>query len=177
MATNLIVKLGLEARANTLRNHVDPVYSVRDIARMLSEESGQTINFQSVQRYFNKPDVVIQKVQARTEVVAAAVQERLDTLQQLRDINQDTLDILKEAKGTGKKGSKSNPGLALAAIQRIEKQLELQAKLLGDLPTQPTINITIIENQLNEFKTAVLEVMCPECQQRLAEHLRARLGA
>lgn len=187
---NQIIKLGLEARANTLRSSIKPVYSVRDIAKILSEESGTVVNFQSVQRYFTAnfskpkpvkadavkpPDPIIRAVQARTEVVAAAVQERLDTLQQLRDINQDTLDILKEAKGDGKTGSKSNPGLALAAIQRIEKQLELQAKLLGDLPSQPTINITIIENQFNEFKTAVLEVMCPECQQRLAERLRARL--
>jgi len=177
MATNLIVKLGLEARANTLRSSTEPVYSVRDIAKILSEESGQTINHQSVQRYFNKPDIVIQKVQARTEVVAAAVQERLDTLQQLRDINKDTLDILKVAKGDAEKGVQGNPGLALAAIQRIEKQLELQAKLLGDLPSQPTINITVVENQFNEFKTAVLGVMCPECQRRLAELLRSRVGA
>jgi len=177
MATNLIVKLGLEARANTLRNSTDPVYSVRDIARILSEESGSTINFQSVQRYFGKPDVVIQKVAARKEVLNKAIQERLDTVQQLRDINQDTLDILKAAKGDKDKGIRGDPGLALAAIQRVEKQLELQAKLLGTLPTQPTINITVVENQFNEFKTAVLGVMCPECQRRLAELLRSQMGA
>ncbi len=176
MATNLIVKLGLEARANTLRSSTDPVYSVRDIARILSEESGYTVNFQSVQRYFNKPDVVIQKVQQRTEVVKAAVQERLDTLQQLRDINKDTLDILAAAKGDAKKNVKSNPGLALAAIQRIEKQLELQAKLLGDLPSQPTINITIVEAQFNEFRNIILEVTCPDCRARIAERLRQQVG-
>jgi len=176
MATNLIVKLGLEARANTLRSSTDPVYSVRDIARILSEESGTTLNFQSVQRYFNKPDVVIQKVQQRTEVITKATAERLDTVQQLREINQDTLDILKAAKtGDKDKGIRADPGLALAAIQRVEKQLELQAKLLGDLPSQPTINITVVENQFNEFKTAVLGVMCSECQRRLAEMLRAKI--
>lgn len=171
MATNLIIKLGLEARANELRNN--PENTIREIARILSEESGKTIQPNSVQRYFSKPDAVVQKVQQRTEVIQQAVQERLDTLQQLRDINQDTLDILKKAKDAKKGGDY----LALAAIQRIEKQLELQAKLLGDLPTQPTVNITLVENQFNEFKTAVLGVMCPDCQRRLAELLRARVGA
>lgn len=177
MATNLIVKLGLEARANELRTCIDPVHSVRDIARILSEESGQTINFQSVQRYFNKPDVVIQKVQARTEVVTAAVRERLDTLQQLRDINKDTLDILKEAKGDTDKGIRSNPGLALAAIQRIEKQLELQAKLLGDLPSQPSVNIAVIDGQFLAFRNIIMEVTCPDCRARITERLQQVLGA
>jgi len=176
---NQIVKHGLETRANTLRSSTDPEYSVRDIARILSTESGQKINFQTVQRYFTKnKDPVIQKVQARTEVVAAAVQERLDTIKQLREVNEDTRQILKQLKDPDGNvlGGVSGGYLALAAIQRIEKQLELQAKLLGDLPTQPTINITVVENQFNEFKTAIVGVMCPECQRRLAELLRARMG-
>ena len=194
MVQNQIIKLGIEARANTLRSSIEPVYSIRDIARILSDEYGQKVQPNSVQRYFTKsfkkvvvqapprvqalqPDPIAIGMQQQADVRGAAVQERLDTLQQLRDINQDTLDILREAKGDEKKNLKSNPGLALAAIQRIEKQLELQAKLLGDLPSQPTINITIVEAQFNEFKTAVLGVMCPECQRRLAEQLRARLGA
>lgn len=171
MGTNQIVKLGLEARANELRSSIDPVYSVRDIARILSGESRQTVQPNSVQRYFARTqhkDPVIRQVQQRTAVVEAATKERLDTLQQLRDINADTLSILKTAK--------ENPRgayLALAAIQRIEKQLELQAKLLGDLPTQPTVNITMIEGQFASFRTIILEVTCPECRARIAERLRA----
>lgn len=171
MATNRIIKLNLEEKAHTLKTEGK---SEADIAEALTTVAGEKITRACVNRYFhaNKDPIQI-RTEQRTEVIQQAVQERLDTLQQLRDINQDTLDILKKAK-TAKKGGDY---LALAAIQRIEKQLELQAKLLGDLPTQPTVNITLVENQFNEFKTAVLGVMCPECQRRLAELLRARVGA
>jgi len=190
LATNQIVKLGLEARANELRSSIDPEYSVRDIARILTEESRQKITPNSVQRYFaafkktmgNLPAVggttgkrqdptAVRELQ-RTTIRTVAVQERLDTLQQLRDINQDTLDILKKAKDAEKGGEY----LALAAIQRIEKQLELQAKLLGDLPTQPTVNITLIEGLFNEFRKIVLEVTCPVCRARIAERMHQVLG-
>jgi len=181
LGTNQIVKLGLEARANALRSSIDPQYSVREIAKVLSDESGQTVQPNSVQRYFARTqhkDPVIQRVQQRTAVVEAATAERLDAVQQLMGINADTRKILDQLKDqeTGKIIGGVNGGyLALAAIQRIEKQLELQAKLLGDLPSGPTVNITIVQNQFTEFKTAVLEVMCPDCQRRLAERLRAGL--
>lgn len=195
--TNRIVKLGLEKRASTLRSSIDPVYSIRDIARILTDESGKTIKFQSVQRYFEalsrppaapivavtpgiaqqQQDPTAVREQRQAEIREAAAQGRLDAVQQLRDINTETREILEQLKGEDGKFINSLPGryLALAAIQRIEKQLELQAKLLGDIPTQPQVNITLVENQFNEFKAAVVGVMCPECQRRLAELLRSRM--
>jgi hypothetical protein len=181
MKTNKIISLGLEARANALRSSTEPQYSVRDIARILSEESGKSVQPNSVQRYFDQSphqDPVIKQVQQRTAVIEQATADRLDAVQQLKDINADTRAILDQLKdqNTGKiTGGPSSGYLALAAIQRIEKQLELQAKLLGDLPTAPTVNITIVQAQFAEFKTAVLGVMCPDCQRRLAERLRAGL--
>ncbi|MDD5144504.1 hypothetical protein [Methanoregula sp.] len=196
--TNRIVKLGLEARANALRSSIEPQYSVRDIARILTEESGKTIKFQSVQRYFDAlsrppaaPVVAVTPVgvsqqqdptavreQRQAEIRDAAARGRLDAVQQLRDVNTETraiLDSLKDQQGKFV-GGVSGGYLALAAITRIESQLLLQAKLLGDLPDQPQVNITIVENQFKEFKAAVLGVMCPECQRRLAEQLRSIVG-
>ena len=49
-----------------------------------------------------------------------------DVVQQLRDINTTTLAILSESRAANKNG------MALFAIDRLMKQLELQAKLLGD---------------------------------------------
>jgi len=181
MRINTIIALGLEARAGELRSSITPRYSLRDIARILSEESGHEIKHTSVQRYFDQAvhqDPVIKQVQQRTAVIEQATADRLDAVQQLKDINADTRAILDQLKDqdTGKiTGGPSSGYLALAAIQRIEKQLELQAKLLGNLPTGPTVNITIVQNEFKEFKTAILEVMCPECQRRLAEQLRAGL--
>jgi hypothetical protein len=173
--TNQIIKLGLEARANTLRSSTNPEYGVRDIARILSEESGQTVNFQSVQRYFTRnKDPVIQKVQQRTEVVAAAVQERLDTVKQMRNLNDKALALIDAVEGDPSIASRY---LLLAAMREVRGQLELQAKLLGDLPTQPTINITVVEAQFNDFRNVILEVTCPDCRARISERLRQHMGA
>jgi hypothetical protein len=116
--------------------------------------------------------------QRQAEIRDAAARGRLDAVQQLRDVNTETraiLDSLKDQQGKFV-GGVSGGYLALAAITRIESQLLLQAKLLGDLPDQPQVNITIVENQFKEFKAAVLGVMCPECQRRLAEQLRSIVG-
>ncbi len=65
---------------------------------------------------------------------------------------------------------------ACMALREVRSIIELLAKVQGDLPDGPTVNITIIENQYNEFKTAIVGVMCPDCQRRLAEYLRAQLA-
>jgi hypothetical protein len=51
--------------------------------------------------------------------------------ERLRGINGETIAILREARAA------SNPALALMAVGRIEKQLELEAKLLGQLNDPP----------------------------------------
>lgn len=205
LPTNQIVKLGLEPRANALRSSIDPVYSVRDIARILTEESSQQITPNSVQRYFaalkkstavkppvaaapavavtvvppqQQQDPTAVREQRQAEIREAAAQGRLDAVQQLLDVNAETrsiLDSLKDQQGTFI-GGVSGGYLALAAISRIESQLLLQAKLLGDLPTQPVVNIQIVEGQFLAFRNTVLEVTCPDCRARIAERLAQVLG-
>lgn len=61
--------------------------------------------------------------------------EALDVLQQLRAINQVAMRTMIDAHKSG------DGDLALKAVDRVQKQIELQAKLLGDLDDRPTINI------------------------------------
>jgi len=68
----------------------------------------------------------------------------LDVLAQLRAINATTLRILQ--------ATQANPkmyGLALQAIDRVQKQIELQAKLLGDLSEGPQIDIHLDPQWVN----------------------------
>src|SRR4051794_1704403 len=64
-------------------------------------------------------------------LVRAAEQENtshaIDVLKQLRAINGATLNILSEARREG------DHNTALKAIDRVQRQIELQAKLLGEL--------------------------------------------
>jgi hypothetical protein len=62
--------------------------------------------------------------------------QALDVVKQLKEINDDARDILKKAK------DEDSLELALKAIDRIQRQLELQAKLLGDIDS-PQINIIV----------------------------------
>lgn len=68
---------------------------------------------------------------------AQEVAQALDVLQQLRTINGAVLTVLRDAR------TASDGELALKAIDRILKQIELQAKLLGELDERPVVNVLI----------------------------------
>ncbi len=135
MAINKIIKLGLEEQANELKAQGLSDYK---IAEELSKIAGIKITRSTVYRYFSSNhDPVVNRIKQREEIVTKAVNGRIDAVQQLIAINNETLRILEEAKASG------DLKTALRAIERIEKQLELQAKLLGDIQEAPT---TIIWN-------------------------------
>lgn len=86
-----------------------------------------TIGFSSVNRHASEH---IQEIIKQTQV-AKEEAHGLDVVKQLQVINGITLAILQEAR-TGKMHA-----LALSAIDRVQKQIELQAKLLGVIDKQP----------------------------------------
>ena len=96
-----------------------------------------------------------------------ATQAGLNVAQQLLEINQASRKILEEALGGG------DPGLALRAIDRVEKQLELQAKLLGDIETGVTVNVNQAPAFV-EFRSLVLNVLDqhPAAKAELVERLK-----
>jgi len=68
---------------------------------------------------------------------AEDVRQALDIVAQLKAINGAALTVLGEARRSG------NGELALKAIDRIQRQIELQAKLLGELDERPQINLVV----------------------------------
>jgi hypothetical protein len=99
----------------------------RDIARR------QNISKDAIARHKSDhlPPAMVKA--AEVEDVAHA----LDVVQQLKAINVAALHVLKEARTAG------DGALALKAIDRIQRQIELQAKLLGDLDERSTVNILV----------------------------------
>ncbi|MGI9072831.1 MAG: hypothetical protein ACR2JB_16320 [Bryobacteraceae bacterium] len=81
----------------------------------------------------------------KSDIPAALIQAnqieehvRADTLlDRLRELNLETQFILSEAQESG------DPDIALKSIARLEKQLELEARLLGELNEQTRIAIGI----------------------------------
>ena len=125
--------------------------SYRVISRQFS------IGHDSVQRHATAHiEMAIKESQAAKEEAAA-----LDVVKQLKAINNTTLAILKEAR-TDKK-----PMTALAAIDRIHKQLELQAKLLGDLDERPQVNVLLSPEWLT-VRGAITSALAPYSEAREA---------
>ncbi len=108
----------------------------------------------------------VQKAQEATEI-----DHGLDVVKQLRAINAVTMAILHEAR------QQRNPDVALRAVDRIQKQIELQAKLLGDLDERPVINLLIAPEWL-QMRTTIIRALdsYPEARQAVVLALSAHGG-
>lgn len=102
------------------------------------------------------------KAQEATDVRAA-----LDVVQQLKAINAASLEVLAQAR------EQKRGGLVLFAVDRIQKQIELQAKLLGELDDRPTINVLVAPEWLT-LRAALFQALSPYPEARLAVATRLR---
>lgn len=95
----------------------------------------------------------------------------LDVVKQLRAINGVTMQILHEAR------QQRNPEVALKAVDRIQRQIELQAKLLGDLDERPVVNVLISPEWLR-LRGIIIEAISryPEAKQAVVGALSANGG-
>jgi len=120
------------AQRNEIERQLAAGQSLRDLSALfrVSEDS------LARHRDSHLPQAV-QKAQEQEDV-----RQALDVVAQLKAINSVTMQILHEAR------QQKNPDIALKAIDRIERQITLQAKLLGDLDERPVVNILISDEWL-----------------------------
>ncbi len=97
------------------------------------------------------------QVEHAKDVVAHA----LDVVEQLKIINRSTLAILEEAR------TARDHDLALRAIDRVQRQIELQARLLGDLEPEGSVTINV-NAELVQVLLAALAPF-PEARQAAAQ--------
>lgn len=79
--------------------------------------------------------------------------ERESLVERLEEITTETRAILRETR----EGDEPDNHLALKAIQRLEKQLELEAEILDILKRQPTVNVLIAP----ELERALADALYP----------------
>jgi uncharacterized membrane protein YccC len=92
------------------------------------------------------PRIVEAGLDAMDQRERKEAEEALDTVRQLRAINHVCFSILNEARTIGA------PATALQAIDRIHRQIELQAKLIGDLQQEgTTTNYVFISPAVTEI--------------------------
>ena len=134
---NKIEKLGLGMRVIALRAKMK---SEREIAKIISDESNENVSHITVNRFFKRQTHKIRGIIEGNE--ALEKQEatlQLNIFSQLSRINADTLDILKDAKAKGEKT------IVLQAIDRIERQLRLQALITGLTPQEGPKSLALTE--------------------------------
>lgn len=97
----------------------------------------------------------------------ADVRTAIDVRGQLRAINGVALSILKEARDAG------DGELALKAIDRIQKQIELQARLIDLINDGATVNV-VLSPQWLEIRTAIIGALQwhPEAREAVADALQ-----
>jgi hypothetical protein len=100
---------------------------------------------------------------AEHAVAVEVKQERqaIDTVQQLRAINAACLEVLREARSSGKSM------MLLQAVDRIARQIELQAKLLGQIQDGATVNVAVLP-EWHGIRHVVLQALVPHPEARLA---------
>jgi hypothetical protein len=132
--------------------------SLRDIAGRFS------LSKSAVERHGGEhlPARLVQAAEA--EDVANAI----DVVKQLKAINAASLSVLGDARKAG------NGDLALKAIDRVQRQIELQAKLLGDLDERPVVTLVTAPEWLI-VRAALLDVLqgYPEARTAVAARLVA----
>ena len=94
-------------------------------------------------------------------VGAEETRQALDVLQQLKTINAAALTVLRDARAAG------DGDLALKAIDRIQRQVELQAKLLGDLDERPVVNI-LLSPEWQQLRGQLVAALAPFPEARVA---------
>ena len=96
-------------------------------------------------------------------VAAAAVAEGDDLLDRLRQVNRETAAILGEARAEGSK----NNDLALKTIARVEKQIDLERRLLGEIKACTNASVAT-SPEWQKLRAAILLALEPFPAARLA---------
>lgn len=88
-------------------------------------------------------------------------QQALDVIQQLKLINTACLEVLKSARES------KQDGMLLKSVDRIHRQIELQAKLLGELDTRPTVNV-LVAPEWQDVRQQIFVALAPHPEAREA---------
>jgi hypothetical protein len=104
----------------------------------------------------------VELVQHQTQERAKEVGQAIDIVQQLKAINSATLQVLQAARESEKHA------LSLQAVDRVHKQIELQARLIGELQEQgPQVSV-FVNPEWHQIRVNVLQALTPYPEARSA---------
>lgn len=108
-----------------------------------------------------RADRAAELVPEREAQRAQEIGQALDVVQQLRAINSACLEVLSKARASEKHST------LLGAVNRIHRQIELQARLLGELQEGQTVNV-LVAPEWHRVRLVVVEALRPYPDARAA---------
>ena len=104
--------------------------------------------------------------------VTEDARQAIDVVRQLKTINQLCIEAVSNARLAG------DSRTVLMAVDRIHRQIELQAKLLGDLDERTQVNVLLDHPQWIETRTVIVDTLqpYPEALRAVVDGLKALKG-
>lgn len=145
---------------SALNRHKNNGHLSKAIARATAKEAGLVVSD-------GAPTPGPQEIRAAREVAVGGA-----LIEQMRDLLATARRLLTSAE------TQDDLRAAAPLLGQVRQTLETIGKITGEIPRDggATVNVNLIEQQNNQFQTIVLEVMCPECRERVAARLREVLG-
>jgi hypothetical protein len=140
-----------------LREEINAALISRESLRALSKRFGITTSALQRHRASHLPATLLKAA------AVADVMEAGNLLERLKALNRETAAVLREARD----GDSKNNDLALKAIARVEKQIELEGRLLGELHEGSTVNV-ILTPEWQALRAAIIAALEPYPAARLA---------
>jgi transposase-like protein len=142
---------------NPKRGEMDAALVSNESIRAIAKRFGVTTS--ALQRHRRKHvPATLAKAAEIAEVIHAET-----LLDRLKALNRETASILREVRSDGAKDNE----LALKAIARAEKQIELEGRLLGELNEGSTVNV-VLTPEWSAIRAAILSALQPYPEARLA---------
>jgi len=158
------------------RNQIDQLLLQGASLRDLEARFG--VSRSALSRHKKEGHITQQVVKAH-EVKEAADADTL--LKIMESLLSECLKTIKTAKGSTQEieGKKvvmlPDETLKLKAIKEARDTARVLLEVQGRIPPETEININIIENQWVEFRTAIIQTLCPECQKAVVALLKKEM--
>lgn len=164
MAESEILKNNLE---NRVAEMVKSDCSEREIAEVLSKESGQIITKSSVHRYLSANVRLGQEALAVSDKLKVAVMKsELDTINSRHELIDKIRNLGDRAEEAG------DLRTALLALGQALSALDSLDKRLGKFSEKQDINLNIELNQeFNQLKAVIVGQLCPICKEKIKGRL------
>ncbi len=141
--------------AHPLRREIEEGLVYRRPYRNIAEHYALSVG--SLSRHVNAGHIAERLRKVRDE---EDLREALDVARQLKAINSAAGLLLSEAMERDEEGRRTSPYAALSAIDRVQRQIELQAKLLGQIEEAPRIELNVHPEWV-ELRTVIVGALEP----------------